>query len=148
MVRLVARLFWAIPVVLTGLAANQGLVAWQLKTTFEQGISAVAEVGGFDTTNRADVTYGYIDLSVTLPDGQNIRREKMSLPQSLWSRVKDHDSLQVHVRPGKPQEIVIDRLMPAHWLIAASQMGISFLGAILSAVLAYFWNRSFSRQRR
>ncbi|MYF63685.1 MAG: DUF3592 domain-containing protein, partial [Rhodothermaceae bacterium] len=65
MVKLIARLFWAIPVVLTGLAANQGFVAWQLKTTFEQGISAVAEVGGFDTTNRADVTYGYIDLSVT-----------------------------------------------------------------------------------
>ncbi len=148
MVRLIAKLFWGIPIVLTGLAANQGFVAWQLKTTWDQGISAVAEVGGFDTTNRADVTYGYIDLSVTLPDGQTIRREKMSLPQSLWSRVKDQDSLQVHVRPGKSQEIVIDRLMPAHWLIAASQMGISFLGAILSTVLAYFWNRSFSRQSR
>lgn len=148
MVKLIARLFWVIPIVLTGLASNQGFVAWQLKTTLEQGISAVAEVGGFDTTNRADVTYGYISLNVTLPDGQIIRREKMSLPQSLWSRVQDQDSLQVHVRPGKSQEIVIDRLMPAHWLIAASQMGISFLGAILSAVLAYFWNRSFSRECR
>lgn len=145
MVRVIARIFWGIPFILVCLAVNQGLVAVQLRETWNQGVPAIAKVKEFDVTNRADVTYGYINLQVTLPDGQSIDRQRMSLPQSLWSRVKGQDSLRVHVRPGASQEIVIDRLMPAHWLIAASQMGISLIGAILSGVLAYFWNRSLRR---
>lgn len=145
MVRVIARIFWGVPFILIFLAANQGLVAVQLRETWNQGLPAIAKVKEFDVTNRADVTYGYINLQVTLPDGQTINRQRMSLPQSLWSRVKGQDSLRVHVRPGASQEIVIDRLMPAHWLIAASQMGISLMGAILSGVLAYFWNRSLRR---
>ena len=147
MVRIVAKIFWGIPVVLIGLAVNQGFVAGQLRSTWNQGVRVIAKVEEFETTNRADVTYGYIHLQVTLPDGQTIERERMSLPQSLWPRVKGQDSLWVFVRPGASQEIVIDRLMPAHWLIAASQMGISLIGAILSGVLAYFWNRALRREQ-
>ncbi|MCY4205968.1 MAG: DUF3592 domain-containing protein [Bacteroidetes bacterium] len=145
MVHIIAKFFWGVPVLLIFLAINQGLVAGQLRETWKEGISAIAKVEEFDTTNRADVTYGYIHLLVTLPDGQTIEHEKMSLPQSLWSRVKGQDSLQVLVRPGAPQEIVIEQLMPAHWLIAASQMGISLIGAILSGLLAFFWNKALRR---
>ncbi len=145
MVRMIARFFWGVPLLLFGLAVNQGLVAVHLRETWNQGIPAIAIVKEFDVTNRADVTYGYVNLEVTLPDGSIIDRPKMSLPQSLWSRVEGRDSLEVHVRPGASQEIVIDRLMPAHWLIATSQMGISLMGGILSGVLAFFWNRSLRR---
>lgn len=147
MVQVIARFFWFVPLVLAGLAINQGYVAMQLRKTWSTGESAIAMVEEFDVTNRADVTYGYINLRVLLPDGQIIERQKMSLPQSLWSRVKGQDSLHVHLRPGASQEIVIDRLMPAHWLIAASQMGISLIGALFSGVLAYFWNQSFLREQ-
>ncbi len=147
MVQVIARFFWFVPLVLAGLAVNQGYVAMQLRKTWSTGESAIAMVEEFDVTNRADVTYGYINLRVLLPDGQIIERQKMSLPQSLWSRVKGQDSLHVHLRPGASQEIVIDRLMPAHWLIAASQMGISLIGALFSGVLAYFWNQSFLREQ-
>ena len=147
MVQVIARIFWFVPLVLVGLAVNQGYVAMQLRKTWNTGESAIAMVEKFDVTNRADVTYAYIHLRVLLPDGQVIERQKMSLPQSLWSRVKGQDSLHVHLRPGSSQEIVIDRLMPAHWLIAASQMGISLIGALFSGILAYFWNQSFRREQ-
>ena len=147
MVRVIAKLIWAVPVLLSFLAVNQWLVANQLRSTWEQGTSAVATVEGFDYTNRADVTYGYIHLRVILADGQVLEHPKMSLPQSLWSRVKEQDSLRVRVRPGSAQEIVIDRLMPAHWLIAASQAGMSLMGALLSAMLSFFWNRSLRRSK-
>jgi len=146
MVRITARIFCVIPLILIGLAVNQGLVAGQLRSTWNQGVSAIAKVEEFETTNRADVTYGYIHLQVALADGQIIERERMSLPQSLWSRVKGQDSLRVLVQPGAPQEIVIEQLMPAQWLIAASQMGISLMGAILSGVFAYFWNRALHKE--
>ena len=147
MVRVIAKIIWAVPALLSFLAANQWLVANQLRSTWEQGMSTVATVEGFDYTNRADVTYGYIHLRVILANGQVLEHPKMSLPQSLWSRVKEQDSLRVRVRPGSAQEIVIDRLMPAHWLIAASQAGMSLMGAILSAILAFFWNRSLRRSK-
>lgn len=147
MVRVIAKIIWAVPVLLSFLAVNQWLVANQLRSTWEQGTSAVATVEGFDYTNRADVTYGYIHLRVILANDQVLEHPKMSLPQSLWSRVKEQDSLRVRVRPGSAQEIVIDRLMPAHWLIAASQAGMSLMGALLSAMLSFFWNRSLRRSK-
>jgi len=147
MVRIIAKIFWIVPVGLIGLAVNQGYVAQQLRHTWSQGTPAIAMVKGLETTNRADVTYGYIHLQVILPDGQRIENERMSLPQALWPRVKGRDSLEVFVEPGAPQEIIISQLMPAHWLIAASQMGISLIGAILSGVLAIFWNRALRKHR-
>jgi len=146
MVHIIARVFWIVPIVLVVLSVNQAMVAMQLRSTWNDGVPAIAKVEDFDTTNRADVTYGYIHLRVILPDGQTIEHERMSLPQSLWSRVKGQDSLKVLVQSGAPQEVVIDKLMPAHWLIAASQMGISLIGALLSAVLGFYWNRSLNNE--
>ncbi len=147
MVRIIASIFWGIPLILIFLSINQGMVAGQLRNTWNNGQPAIAKVEKFEITNRADVTYGYINLRVALSDGQIIERKKLSLPQSLLPRVKGQDSLRVHIQPGASQEIVIDELMPAHWLIATSQMGISLIGAVLSGVLAFFWNRSLRQDR-
>lgn len=140
MVRIVARTLWVLPVLLVLLALNQAKVAWELRATWERGQPAMAEVLHFEGSNRADVTYGYVDLRVELDEGGTITREKISLPQVMWSRVKDQDSLAVHVRPGSTQEVVIDSLMPGHWLIAASQVGISLVGAVLFLAGVWWWN--------
>ncbi len=147
MVRIIALIFWVVPVGLICLSINQGLVAGQLRNTWNNGELAIAKVDKFETTNRADVTYGYINLRVELSNGELIERKKMSLPQSLWPRVKGQDSLRVYVKRETAQEIVIDDLMPAHWLIAVSQMGISLFGALLSGVFAFLWNRSLRQKQ-
>lgn len=137
----IARVLWVVPALLLGLAANQAKVAIDLKETWENGEPATAEVLAFESKNRADVTYGYLDLRVILTSGQEIKREKLSLPQVFWNRVEGRDSLAVRVLTDAPQPVVIDRLMPGHWLIAAAQVGISFLGAVLVALGAWTWNR-------
>ena len=148
MVRFAARALWVVPVLLVMLAFNQAFVAAELRATWKRGQPAMAKVLNFETTNRADVTYGYVDLKVELDDGRAITQNQMSLPQVMWSRVKDRDSLAVRVRPGAAQEIIIERLMPGHWLIAASQVGISFLGAVLFAAWAWVWNRQLRRKNK
>ncbi len=148
MVRFVARVLWIVPVILVVLAINQAMVAWHLRATWDRGQPAMAKVLNFESTNRADVTYGYVDLRVELAGGETITRERMSLPQVMWSRVRGLDSLAVRVRPGAAQEIVIDRLMPGHWLIAASQFGISLLGALLFLTGAWFWNRHLRQKNK
>ena len=145
MVRAVARAVWALPVLLTALSANQARVAWNLHATWQSGELATARVLAFESSNRAFATYGSVDLHVRLAAGTEITRTKLSLPQSLWHGVEGRDSLDVHVRPGAPQEIVIARLMPGHYLIAASQAGMSLLGALMLVAGAWAWNAHLRR---
>ena len=140
MAQRIARILWIIPALLFFLAVNQAKVAVDLRSTWERGTPAMAEVTTFENSNRADVTYGFVSLRVPLEDGCVLTKEKMSLPHSLLPRLQGREALKVRVRVGAAQEIVIDRIMPAHWLIAASQVGISLLGAALFLAGLYWWN--------
>ena len=144
--RIIARILWILPALLFFLTFNQVKVALDLKATWEAGTPATAEVVTFENSNRADVTYGYVSLRVPLADGQVLMKEKMSLPHSLLPRLKGRETLEVRVRPGAAQEVVIVQLMPAHWLIAASQSGISLLGALLFFAGVFWWNRYLKKK--
>ena len=144
--RLIARLLWFMPALLFFLTLNQTKVALDLRATWEEGTPATAEVLAFENTNRADVTYGYVSLRIPLPDGQILTKEKMSLPHSLLPRVKNEETLAVRVRPGAAQEVVIASIMPAHWMIAASQAGMSLVGGLILFVGVFWWNRYLRRE--
>lgn len=139
--RWAARLAWFAPALLLFLTVDQAKVAFDLRQTYATGTPATAEVLAYENTDRADIKYGYVDLRIPLADGRVLEKEKLSLPLSILPRLDGAQEVAVHVRPGAAQEVVIDRLMPAHALIAASQAGISLLGMLLSATLIFFWNR-------
>ncbi len=146
--RIVARILWFAPALLLFLTLNQAKVSLDLRRTWQQGAPAVAEVLAFENANRVDVTYGYVSLRVPLEDGQVLTKEKLSLPTPLLERLEDAQTLAVHVQPGAAQEVVIDRLMPAHWLIAAGQSGMALLATLLFGAGVFWWNRSLRRQAR
>ncbi len=133
----VIRLSWLIPVVLAGLAANQAKVAWDLNSTWRNGVSARAQLVAYERSNRADVTYGYVGLVVPLADGARLEEEKLSLPHSLLPRLEGVDSVDVKVRPGAAQEVVIASIMPAHFWIALSNAGMSLAGILLFLGVAF-----------
>ncbi len=139
--RIIARLLWIAPAILFFLTVDQVKVALDLRATWETGTPATAEVLTFENSNRADVTYGYVDLQIPLPDGRTLTKEKLSLPHSLLPRIAREETLEVRVRPGAAQDVVIASLMPAHWLIAASQAGISLFGGLIFFVGVFWWNR-------
>ena len=139
--RWLARLAWFAPALLLFLTFDQAKVAYDLRQTYAAGTPATAEILAYENTDRADIKYGYVDLRIPLADGQELRKDKLSLPLSILPRLEGAQEVAVHVRPGAAQEVVIDRLMPAHALIAASQAGISFLGLLLTGALVFFWNR-------
>lgn len=142
----VARALWVIPALLLGLALNQAKVSRDLKATWTHGQPAVAQVLSFESTDRADVTYGYVDLQVEFESGQVLRRDRLSLPQVFWQRVRNRDSLEVRVRLDAPQPVVIASLMPAHWLLAAAQSGACMIAAILALAGTWAWNRHLRRK--
>ena len=144
--RIIARILWVLPAILLFLTFYQAKAALDLRTTWEQGAPAVAEVFAYENSNRADVTYGYVSLRVPLADGRVLTKEKLSLPNTLLPRLEGKQTLEVRVRPGAAQEVVITPLMPAHWLITAAQSGMAFMGALLFAAGVFWWNRFLIRE--
>ena len=139
-----AKAAWIVPVILVGLGVHQGKVAVDLRTTLSEGLSATAAVTEYERVDRADVTYGYVNLEVPLPDGRTLSREKMSLPYSLIQEIEGRDSLQVHVLPDGSQTVVIDMVAETHWKIAAIQSGVSLVAALMAFAAVFGWNRNIA----
>jgi len=139
--RLVARLMWVLPALLFFLTLHQGLVAYDLRATYLDGEAATAEVLEMQTTNRVDVTLDAVTLQVTREDGTTQVWRNLSIPHSLKDRVEDQAELDVLIRPGARQEVVMTALMPAHWLIAGGQAGMAFIGAVLLFWGVFAWNK-------
>lgn len=137
----VAKVAWIAPILLLLLAINQVFVAVDIRETLNSGQRAVATVTDYDRVDRADVTFGYISLSVTLPDGSVIEKEKMSLPYTLLPRLEGETELPVIVSPGADQEIVIEEIASTQWKIAAIQSSMALLGSIMFGVGVLAWNR-------
>lgn len=142
---ILARLAWFAPALLLFLTVHQAITAVQLRGTWLHGEPAIAEVTEFDNTDRVDVTFGYVNLRIELEDGRVLEQTQMSLPYTLLPRVEGEKRLEVRVRQGAAQPVVIARLMPAHWLIAATQSAIAFFGALLLGYAVFAWNRYLSR---
>ncbi len=144
--QVVARLLWIFPALLLFLTVYLGKAAIDLYETLHEGVPAVAEVTELEISNRVDVTYDYVSLRVALPDGQVIERERLSLPHSLAPSLAGQSTLQVRVRPGAEQEVVIERIARPQWRIALTNAVMSFIAFVIGVVGVGWWNRYLSRQ--
>lgn len=142
--RLVARLLWIFPAILLFLTVNQLMVALDLRETLNSGVAAKAEVLEIYKTNRVDVTYAYARLRY--PSGEGTVERQLTLPISLVGVIEGRDSVDVRVRPGDGQDVVIMDVVRPQWRMAAINSGISFIGLILLTVGVWSWNR-YLRQK-
>ena len=151
MLRLMARAAWLLPVFFLFLSGHQAKVAADLNATLTEGTPATAEVLEIHEENRVDVTYDYISLRATLPSGETITREKMSLPHSLVPALQDAETLAVRVAPGNTREIVItekilaDPVVGTQKRIAMMNAAIGLAAALFFGIGIFFWNRSLTR---
>jgi hypothetical protein len=144
--RLVARLAWILPVFFLGLALHQGRAAYGLRATATSGTPATAEVLELHQENRVDVTYDYVSLRVTLPSGETLTRERLALPHSLAPRLEGKETVDVRVRPGRSQEVVVTLVANTQWRIAAMNSAIAAVAALLALGGVFYWNRHLARQ--
>lgn len=143
---LIARLLWIFPAILLFLTINQMMVARDVRETLTHGVPARAEVVEIFSSNRADVTYGYIRLRI--PTGGGVRERRLSMPLSLLNAMEGADSLDVRLLPGAGDDVdvVIADVARPQWRIAAINAGISFFGLILVTVGVWAWNRYLTRK--
>jgi hypothetical protein len=147
-IHIVARLAWILPVFFLLLTPHQAKVAYELYATLQEGTPAEAEIVSLEQSNRVDVTYDYAHLRVTLDDGRVIEREKMSLPHSIATIIQNQnmETVEVRVRPGANQEIVLAEMGRTQWQIAAMNAAMAFFGAVVFGVGVWWWNRYLRRQ--
>lgn len=144
--RIVARIAWIVPLFFLGLFVHQANVAYGLRKTLTEGQPAEAQVLDVHMENRVDVTYDYASLRVELPDGQVITKEKMSLPHSLIQLLENKETVNVRVRPGASQEIVVTELGPTQWRIAAMNAAMALGAALVFGLGVFFWRRYLRRE--
>ena len=143
--RWLARTAWAVPLGLLLLSVNQTKVAVDIRQTLKEGASAVATVTEYERIDRADVTYGFVSLSVPMEDGSVLVREKMSLPYTLMQELEGIGRLDVRVLRDSDQDVVIVTVGQTQWKIAAIQAAISFVAALIAFLGVLGWNRLLGR---
>lgn len=152
MTRRIAQGAWLLPLLFLGLAVHQGKVAYDLHTTKTQGTAATAEVLEVHEDARSDVTYDYVSLRVSLPDGTTLTRERMSLPHGLVPPLQGRETLDVRVDPGGPRGIVVTEqvesapIVDTQIRIAGINALMSFGAALLFGLGIWVWNRSLRRE--
>lgn len=144
--RTAVRAAWILPVFFVGLFIHQANVAYQLHATFTQGQLVEAEVLEVHMENRVDVTYDYASLRVPLPDGTTITKEKMSLPHSLIQLMEGRETVDVRVRPGAAQEVVVAEFGATQWRIATLNAAMALGAAVVFGLAIYFWGRYLRRE--
>ncbi len=140
-----ARSAWVVPVGLLLLSWNQVDVALDVRQTLRQGVPAVAEVLVYERIDRAEITYGYVDLRVQHADGSQFVRERMSLPQTLMHKLEGLEVLEVRVVPEADQDVVIVIIAETQWRIAAIQAAMAFVASIIALAGVIGWNRLLRR---
>lgn len=144
--RILSRLAWLVPALLTFLAINQFYVVLDIRGTIANGTVADATITELEISGRTDVTLDYVSLAVPLADGSTLTREEMPIPHSLAPLLEDQETVGVYVLPGAGQEVVIRQIANTQWRIAAINAAVSLLGALLSAWGVFAWNRYLVRQ--
>ena len=142
--RSVSRYLWIVPVVLTGLMIHQGWVAYSVTQTWNEGIATEAEVVHYEMKAMAAQTHGIMRLRAPLPSGDSIE-QTLSLPAMLATQVRNAERLEVRVRPGQSQQIVVAEIMRTQRRMALINVVIAALGAIFVSVAIVAWRRYLNR---
>ena len=142
---IVARLMWFLPILLGVISAALLKAGLDERETLESGTPATAQVVEVEIRNRADVTYGHIDLRIPLSETEVIER-RLPLPLSLLTPLEGRDEVEVRVLTGSSKDVVIEVIVRAQWRMAMIHAAMTALGAILLGIVVLAWNRLLRRQ--
>jgi len=141
----VARLLWALPVLLIVLALALTKAGFDQRRTLEEGIPTMGTISNVEIKSRSEITYGHLDVSVTLDDGTQLTRT-LPLPLSLLHKVREQTVLPVRVLPGSDQPILIEEIARAQWRMSFIHAGMAGVGVIMLIIGVGAWNRYLNRE--
>lgn len=141
----VARLMWLAPVLLVVISIALVRAGFNQKNTLETGVLVTADVVDMSIRNRADVTYGHVDLRypTSAADSAEVR---LPLPLSLLMSIEGEETVAVRLLEDAEQPVIIDSIAHAQWRMSFIHASMSLLGALLLVWGVFAWNRFLKKE--
>lgn len=131
---------WIAPAVLLVIGIFLIKAGLEQRRTLEQGDSATARVIDVEIRNRADVTYGHIDLRIPEKAGDSTE-VRLPLPLSLLMEIRNQATVRVKLLDKTDQPVVIERIARAQWRMSFIHASMCLIGSLLLAWGVLAWNR-------
>jgi hypothetical protein len=131
---------WVAPVLLAAIGVFLAKAGLNQKSTLESGEPATARVVDVEIRNRADVTYGHIDLRIpeSASDSSDVR---LPLPLSLLMGISSEETLDVRLVPDSDQPVMIEKIAHPQWRMSLIHASMCLVGALLLSWGVLAWNR-------
>ena len=139
---LVARLLWALPLLMLVIAVSLVLAGTQQRDAAEQGTTVEAEVVSLTVRERAEITNGTVRLRYTPPAATAAIERDVELPLSFLKELEGREGeiIPIRMREGSDQ-IILGEHSRAQWIMTFSFAAMALIGAIGLAWLVAGWNR-------
>lgn len=142
---IVARLLWALPALLLGIAVYLLWAGIEQREAATVGVPVEAEVLGIETRERAEITIGQVVLRY-VPPGETVAIERsIELPLTLLKSIeaRELETVTVLAVPGHDQ-IVLDPYKRSQWILSFSFAAMALIGALGLSVMVRGWNQFLS----
>ena len=151
---IVARLLWALPLLLVVIAAATTRAGLQQRAVSESGQTVAAEVLGLTLRERSEITTGQVALRYTPPGAAAPVEREVELPIILLKEIEvdlaatpEDETLALPiVVSGETDQIVLAAHRRGTWLLTLSLAGMAAIGAVVAALLVGGWNRFLARE--
>jgi len=150
----VARLLWALPLLLVVIAIATTRAGLEQRAVAEEGDVVEAEVTGLTLRERSEITTGQVGLRYTPPGAAAPVERDVELPIILLKEIEvdlaetpegETLRLPIVVSEGSDQ-IVIASHRRGTWLLTLSLAAMAAFGAVVSGLLVGGWNRFLARE--
>ena len=150
---IVARLLWALPLLLLVIAATTTRAGLQQRAVYEQGETVTADVLGLDLRERSEITHGAVRLRYTMPGASppTLRTAEMPLvlikeSEAGLNATPEGQTYRVPLLVStETDQVVLGTHPRGQWLLTFSLAGMALIGAVVSGLLVRGWNRLLAR---
>ena len=151
---LVARLLWALPLLLAVIAVATTRAGVEQRAVAEAGTLVDAEVTGLELRERSEITHGQVGLRYTPPGADAPVERAVELPIILLKEIEadllakpEGETLVLPiVASADTDQIVLGAHRRGTWLLTFSLAGMAVIGAVVAALLVGGWNRFLARE--
>ena len=150
---LVARLLWALPLLLVVICVATTRAGLEQRAVAATGTTVAAEVVDVMLRERSEITHGTVRLRYTPPGQPAPVVRSVEMPLILLKEIEaDLDALADGERLTIPvvassatDQIVLGAHRRGTWLLTFSLAGMAAIGAVVSGLLVAGWNRLLAR---
>ena len=151
---IVARLLWALPLLLLVIAGATTRAGLLQRDVAETGETVTAQVTDVALRERSEITHGELHLRYTPPGAAAPVERAVEMPLVLLKELQaDFEALPEGGRLDIPivasaetDQIVLGAHRRGQWLLTFSLAGMALMGAVVSGLLVGGWNRLLARE--